>query len=115
MKIHYGHGNFYIKKTFSVALAYSFRGSVYYHHSGELESLQADVVLELRMLYLEGNRKSADSYTEGSLNKRDLKACSHCDTSLNKATSPCSATPFGVYFVSNHHNFKTFLIVRLEL
>ena len=42
--------------------------------------MHADMVLELRVLQLAGNRKSTDYNTEGSLNKRDLKAHPHSDT-----------------------------------
>ena len=44
--------------------------------------MEADVVLEewLRVLHLVGNSKSADSQTEGSLSKRDPKACPQRDT-----------------------------------
>ena len=42
--------------------------------------MQADAVLELRVLHFAGNRKSVDSHTEESLNKRDLKTQAHNDT-----------------------------------
>ena len=42
--------------------------------------MQADMVLELRVLHLTGNRKSAESHAEKSLSKRDLKARPHSDT-----------------------------------
>ena len=42
--------------------------------------MHADVALECRVLHLEGNRTSTSYYTEGSLNKRDFKACPHSDT-----------------------------------
>ena len=42
--------------------------------------MQADVVLELRVLHLAGNRKSTDCHTEGNLSKRDHKAHPHRDT-----------------------------------
>ena len=42
--------------------------------------MKTDVVLELRELHLAGSRKLTDCHTEGSLSKRDLKACLHSDT-----------------------------------
>ena len=39
----------------------SFRGSVHHHHDRELGSMLVDVVLELRVLHLVGNRKSSGS------------------------------------------------------
>ena len=44
--------------------------------------MQADMVLELRVLHLAGRRNSTDGHTEGSLSKRDLKARPHSDTLL---------------------------------
>ena len=43
-----------IKENISLELAYSFRGSVHYHHDGKHGSVHADMVLEkeLRVLYL---------------------------------------------------------------
>ena len=44
-----------IKENISLGLAYSFRGSVHYHHGGKHDSMQADMVLEkeLRVLHLD--------------------------------------------------------------
>jgi hypothetical protein len=43
-----------IKENISLGLAYSFRGSVHYHHGGKHDSMQADTVLEkLRALHLD--------------------------------------------------------------
>jgi hypothetical protein len=43
-----------LKDNIELGLAYSFRGSVYYHHGGKCGSMQADIVLEeLRVLYLD--------------------------------------------------------------
>ena len=47
---------------------------------GNTVGIQADVVLELRMLHIAGNSKSIESHTEGRLSKRDLKAHSHSNT-----------------------------------
>ena len=47
----------FIKKTFNWWLAYSFRGSVHYHHDEEYGRVKADVVLELIVSHLAGNRK----------------------------------------------------------
>lgn len=55
----------FIKKTLSRGwLAYSFRDSVLYHHDGEHGSIQADMVLELRLLHLAGSRKPSDCHNE---------------------------------------------------
>ena len=49
-----------IKKAFNLGwLAYSFRGSVHYDHEEKHGSMQADVVLELRVLHLADNGKSS--------------------------------------------------------
>ena len=43
-----------IKANIYLGLAYSFRGSVHYHHGGRHGSVQADMVLEeLRVLHLD--------------------------------------------------------------
>lgn len=64
-----------IKNTFELGwLASSFRCSVHHHHGRKHRDVQADVVLELRVLRLIGNRKLIDSNTEESLSKTDLKA-----------------------------------------
>jgi hypothetical protein len=44
-----------IKENISLGLAYSFRGSVHYHHGGKHGSMQADIVLQrqLRILHLD--------------------------------------------------------------
>lgn len=64
-----------IKKAFN----WGFRGCVHYHHDGYHDGVQADVVLELRMLHLAGNRKSTGCHTRGNLSTRDLKAGPHGD------------------------------------
>ena len=47
-----------------MGLAYSFRGSVRYHHGGKHGSLQADMVLEeLRVLHLDPQAAEGDFYT----------------------------------------------------
>ena len=47
-----------IKKTTNWGwLAYSSGGSVHYHHEGEHGNVKTDMVLELGVLYLAGNRK----------------------------------------------------------
>ena len=81
-------------------LAYSFRGSVHYHHGREHGTMQAEVVLELRVLHLAGIRKSADSL-RGILSRRNLRARPHSDALppkpyFNKVTPLNSATPCGI-------------------
>jgi hypothetical protein len=45
-----------IKANILLGLAFSFRGSVHYHHGGEHGSMQADLVLEEpRILHLDQN------------------------------------------------------------
>ena len=69
-------------------LAYSFRGSVSYHHGGEHGGLQTVMVLEnqLQTLHLAGNRKSTEMLGN-ILSIGNLKACPHSDTFSNKATA----------------------------
>jgi hypothetical protein len=53
-----------LKANIALGLAYSFRGSVHYHHGGKHGSRQADTVLEeSRVLYLDPKavRKSLSS------------------------------------------------------
>jgi hypothetical protein len=38
------------KKNTSLGLAYSFRGSVHYHHGGKYGRVQADMVLKMDLL-----------------------------------------------------------------
>ena len=85
VKRHHDHGNSYKGKHLIEVVAYSFRGLIHYHrgggHGGELCSVQTDMVLELRLLHLEGNRKSTE--TPGSiLSIGNLKAHLHSDTLL---------------------------------
>ena len=42
-------------------------------HDREHGSMQVDIVLELRVLHLVGNRKSTDSHIEGNLSKETSK------------------------------------------
>ena len=76
MKRHYDHsisikGNHLIEKV-----AYSFRGSIYYHHVTEQGSAQLDTVLEKELLH-------ADMQVTGSrlshLSIGDFKAYPHSD------------------------------------
>ena len=79
--------------------AYSFRGSLHYHHGGEHDNTQADVVLELRVLHLAGNRKSTDKLG-GILSIGNHKAHSHVfqqgGAHSNKAIPSNSATPYEI-------------------
>jgi hypothetical protein len=45
MKRHHNQGSYYKGKNLT-GLAYSFRGSVHYHHGGKSGMMQADLVLE---------------------------------------------------------------------
>ena len=66
-----------IKETLIGVASIQFRS---YHHGKDNGSMQGDMVLELRVLYLADNRKLTDCHTEGSLSQRDLKARPHSDT-----------------------------------
>jgi hypothetical protein len=80
------------KKNISLGLAYSFRGSVRYHHGGKHSSMQADMVLEkTREFYIwilrhpeetvhQAARRRLEFYTRQSLSLGDLKAHPHSDT-----------------------------------
>ena len=48
-----------IKAKISLGLAYSFRGSVHYHHGGKHGSMPADTVLEKELRVLHLDRKAA--------------------------------------------------------
>ena len=65
VKRHHDQGNSHKDKL----LAYSFRGSVYYHHGRKHGSMQADMVLEkeLRVLHLDlkAARKKTHSNIQG--------------------------------------------------
>jgi hypothetical protein len=64
-------------------LAYSFRGSVYYHHGEKHGSVQADMVLEkeLRILHLDPmTARKRFFYTGQNLSIGDPKAYLHSDT-----------------------------------
>ena len=84
------------KENISLGLAYSFRGSVYYHHGRKHGSIQADTVLgkELRVLHpsassSKGSRRrrlSTESQEEApiphwaELEHKNLKVHPHSDT-----------------------------------
>ena len=58
-----------IRENISLGLAYSFRGSVHYHHGGKHGSLKADLVLEdLRVpqLDLKAGRRRVSSALGGA-------------------------------------------------
>lgn len=97
-----------ITKTFELG----FRCLVHDHHGRKHRHVQADVVLELRVLCLIGNRKLIDSNTEESLSKTDLKACPDSDLLPQERphtyfmSRSNSAAPFaggGGRFLLNHH------------
>ena len=93
------------KKTFNWGGLLTVSEVQSYHPDKEHGGMQKDMVLELRLLLLTGNRKSTDNHTEGSLNKRDLKAGPHSDTfSPKKKVTPYnSANPFRDHFLSNQY------------
>ena len=55
--------------------------------------IQADMVLELKVLHLKGKRKSTETLG-GILSIGNLKIHPNCDKSSNKATPPSNATPY---------------------
>ena len=69
------------KKNIYLGLAYSFRGSVRYHHGGKQGNMHSDTVLEkLRVLHLDLQAAEGDWVTRCSLSIGNLKARSHSDT-----------------------------------
>lgn len=88
-------------------LAYSFRGSVHYHHDWEHDCMQADMVLKQTVLLLAGKRKSTDCYTEGSLRGRPQSPLPQWHSSSSKAIPPHSTTPFGGCSLSKHQTDVT--------
>ena len=46
VKRHHDHRNSNKGKHLIVVVAYSFRGSIHYHHGGENDSMQTDMMLE---------------------------------------------------------------------
>lgn len=57
----------------------SFRGSVNYRRGRDHGGVQAEVVLELRLLHLSNKRKSTGYHTKGNLRKRTQKDLPHSD------------------------------------
>ena len=53
VKRHCDHGKSYKKNLMGKVACLQFRGSVYYLHGREHGGMQADVVLELRVLHLD--------------------------------------------------------------
>lgn len=51
----------------------SFRGSVNYRRGRDHSGVQAEVVLELRLLHLANKRKPTGYHTKGNLRKKKLK------------------------------------------
>ena len=90
-----------------MGLAYSFRGSVHYHHGGKHGSLQADMVLEeLRVLHLnpkagdrdcllQAARRRLEFHIEQSLIMGDTHILCQGHINSNKATPPNIAIHFG--------------------
>jgi hypothetical protein len=61
MKRQHDQGNSVLKANLYLGLAYSFKGSVHYHHGGKHGRVQADMVLEkLRVLHLDLNEDSQE-------------------------------------------------------
>ena len=74
-----------IKVNITLGLAYTFRGSVHYHHDRKHGSMQADMILEeLGVLYpdLKATKKRQPSRQGG------LKAHSHSGTSYKATLTP---------------------------
>jgi hypothetical protein len=84
-----------------LGLAYSFRGSIHYHHTGKDDNTQAGMALkELRVLYfiLKTNRRQLASRKLGrgsqSLPPTVIQFLQQGHTYSNKAISLNSATPW---------------------
>ena len=58
MKRHHDHSNSY-KGKYLIG-AYSFRGLVHYYHGGKHDSVQADMVLEMKLRVLHLDLKTAE-------------------------------------------------------
>jgi hypothetical protein len=88
---------FLIRANISLGLAYSFRGSLHYHHGRKHGIVQADAVLEEpRVLHLDPARRRLLFYTGRSLSTRGPQSPpTQRHTSSNKATPPTSATSSG--------------------
>ena len=70
-----------MKKTVNWWLAYSFRGSVHYHHGGEHGGAQVDVVLELRVLHLDWKAAGSQLTAHwGKLEQERPQSPPHSDT-----------------------------------
>ena len=81
MERHHHHRNFYKEKIdWGGSLTVSEVQSTIIMTESMAVGVQADMVPELRVLHLAGNRKSTGSHTEGNFNKKDLKAHPHSDT-----------------------------------
>ena len=95
------------RKHLIEVVAYSFRGSVHYHHDRKHGSNQTVVVLATC------SSEAAGSWPTVTLSEsweKDLKAFQtmtyffqHDHIYSNKATPPNSAILFGDHFLSNHH------------
>jgi hypothetical protein len=59
-----------IKKSISLGLVYSFRGSVHYHHGGKDGSMQADMVLEEELRTSHLNLKVARNFIPQTARRR---------------------------------------------
>lgn len=83
-------------------LIYSFRVSVHYYKDEEHGGMQANLVLELRMLHIVGNRKSTDSLGNipsiGNLKAHpaEIDFLQQGHSHNNKATSPNSITSYKI-------------------
>lgn len=80
VKRHYNHNNSYKENIYSGWLPYRSRGQsiIVMKYGGR----KADMMLQLRVLYLAGYRKSTNHRTVKNLSKRDLIVCPNSNTLL---------------------------------
>ena len=81
------------KNNISLGLAYSFRGSVYYHHGGKHGSMQADMVLEKELRVLHLDPQAAGRVTQGLTQAFEITKPTLVIHFLVIITSPHSAIP----------------------
>ena len=84
-------------------MAYSFRGSAHYHQDREGDSMQADVVLELRFLHLdsEATGSQPSNTVRETWENRPHSPPPKWHTYSKKVIPPNGATPFKDHFLSN--------------
>ena len=95
------------RKHLIEVVAYSFRGSVHYHHDRGHGSNQT--VCGAGYILTRGSTKLSDCYIEWILRNRPQSppTVTHFFQQdhiyCNRTTTPYSVTPFGNHFLSNHH------------